>query len=60
MIKITKGTEAWRQLERAITAENATHLRLSIRELSTGAKICVKANEGMWTPPLDVEAESRG
>lgn len=50
--RVERGSEAWTELEHALSNPTARYLRIS----ASDGYLKVKVGEGIWTWPLDVEA----
>jgi len=52
IVKIERGSEAWRQLQGALESD-AAYFRIS----ASHGEFTVKVSEGTWSWPLDVAAD---
>lgn len=55
IVKIDRDSEAWRVLKAILNDDTVSHLRISA---AYPDEFTVKANEGMWSAPLDVTKEA--
>lgn len=57
MLIIEPGTPVWGALLSALTTQDTYKVRIQVMPTTTGHKVAIKRNEGMWSPPMEIGFE---